>query len=224
MHYYDPVMDMAYYVRRKQMQARLANVRQALESANTDALLHELENLYGQDLTGMQQYHYLLALNQSLWELYVSFLSSAHRPAPDPTRLTRLNSMENPSAMRELMSDLLSALPRAAEEGTYSRRVREIIDYISAHFREEISLESIANVFCVHKTHLARLFKTETGMSLSEFIRRYRVNAAKTLLRDSRFRVNEIAYQVGFNSTQSFYNAFMHCEGVAPKLYREYYC
>ncbi|MFR1989251.1 MAG: helix-turn-helix transcriptional regulator [Oscillospiraceae bacterium] len=71
----------------------------------------------------------------------------------------------------------------------------------------------------ISKSYLSRRFRRQTGMSVIRYVNRLRVEASKRLLIGSKLRVNEIAYQVGFESPKYFYRVFKAAAGASPAAY-----
>ena len=86
-----------------------------------------------------------------------------------------------------------------------------------ASTRELLQMEHIS------KSYLSRRFRQQTGMSVIRYVNRLRVEAAKRLLIGSKLRVNEIAYQVGFESPKYFYRVFKTAAGASPAAFRKSY-
>lgn len=99
----------------------------------------------------------------------------------------------------------------------------KILEYVDAEVESSrrIDIESLATYSGYSRRHLQRLFLTETGMGLGEYIRRRRLNRAALLLRFSRRRYQDIALSVGFDSQQSFNREFKRVTGMTPGEYRE---
>ena len=102
----------------------------------------------------------------------------------------------------------------------YSPRIRKIVEYMLQNFEKDISLNSLAELFNIHKTHLARIFKEETGVSIHEVILDLRIEKAKQLLYNSEMKISEIIEQIGFNSPQNFYMLFKKNTGLSPSEFR----
>ena len=103
----------------------------------------------------------------------------------------------------------------------YSPRVRKIAEYILQNYDKDISLNSMAELFNIHKTHLARIFKEETGVNIHEVILDFRIEKAKRLLADPEVKVTDIIEKVGFNNPQNFYTAFRKNTGLSPSEFRK---
>lgn len=70
-------------------------------------------------------------------------------------------------------------------------------------------------------SYLSRLFKKETGISVSDYIRRQKIDMAKNLLKYSEYSMIEIANRLSFSSQSHFIQQFREIVGMTPKKYRE---
>lgn len=102
-----------------------------------------------------------------------------------------------------------------------SNLIEQIKSYIEAHFTEDLSLSSLAEMFHYNPSYLSRLYKENTGETLMDYFCELRLNYAKRLLRDSRKKTSEIAKQCGFSSTKYFNQAFKKAVGMSPTSYRQ---
>ena len=98
-----------------------------------------------------------------------------------------------------------------------------VLQYIHSHYMEQITLERLADMEHISKSYLSRQFKRQTGMTVITYVNQLRVEAAKHLLIGSQMRVNEIAYQVGFESPKYFYRMFKALTGDSPAAFRRKY-
>lgn len=98
----------------------------------------------------------------------------------------------------------------------------EIFAYINEHYQNpDLSVELIGDIFGRSRAYLFSLFKESTGFSMLYHINRIRVDRAKELLLDKNRSIQDIASQVGFNSSINFTRAFKKYEGITPSKYRE---
>ena len=65
------------------------------------------------------------------------------------------------------------------------------------------------------------MFKESTGINISEYVNRLRVEMAKTALQFTDKSITDIGYEVGFSDTAYFTRMFKKCIGVTPKEYRK---
>jgi len=98
--------------------------------------------------------------------------------------------------------------------------IQLIRGYIEEHFREKITLESIAARFFVDKHYLARRFKAEYGTTLTQYIHHLRITRAKWMLRFTDKSVEEIGLACGAGELTYFSRLFKKLEGISPTEYR----
>ena len=96
-----------------------------------------------------------------------------------------------------------------------------ILEYIDAHFAEDISVSSVAAVFDLSANYLSTLFKKESGIRFTDYVTMRRVTEAKRLLRETNLQVKEIAERTGYYTASHFIRIFVKSEGVTPLEYRK---
>ncbi len=104
-----------------------------------------------------------------------------------------------------------------------SRRVKKVEEYIDMHFRDEIRLQSLADIASMTPTAFSRFFKLRTGRSISDYIIDVRLGHAARLLADSTNSIVEICYDCGFNNVSNFNRIFKKKKGCTPSAFRENY-
>ena len=98
--------------------------------------------------------------------------------------------------------------------------VSSVQAYISAHYGEQLSLDQLAQQFYLSSSYLSRLFKRETGTTLTTYLQNVRIEAAKNLLRTTALKSYEVAERVGINDPLYFSRIFNKITGLKPKDYR----
>lgn len=93
-------------------------------------------------------------------------------------------------------------------------------EYIAHNYSRKITLKEIAEELYISPNYLCELFKRHTDKNLSEYISAYRIERAKELLMDIRYRVNDVAYLVGFSDSQYFSSLFKKKVGMTPTEFR----
>ena len=88
-----------------------------------------------------------------------------------------------------------------------------IIDHIS---ESDLSLDRLAEAMAVSRATLTRKVKTDTGMTVNEYVRLCRLKKAAELLAENNYRINEVAYLVGFSSPSYFTLNFQKQFGQLP--------
>lgn len=122
---------------------------------------------------------------------------------------------------REIFLDAISSVEDAAgPEGDAPLLIVSVLDYVRAHYAEDITLSKVAERFYVSPNHLGKLFKNATGKTFTSYLNQTRIQRAKRLLLDPTIRINEIADEVGYSDYTYFYQVFKKYEGVSPVTYR----
>ena len=149
----------------------------------------------------------------------------------------RLADLRNPTALQgarplwyaakvlELMAEFF--FERRGEDELFcdrqKRLARERADRVITILRkrldETVSLKEIGREVGCSPFHLSRTFSAETGMTISQYLRRLRMERAAELLRSGKFNVTEAAMAVGYSSLSYFSQAFCQTMGCCPGLY-----
>ncbi len=104
-----------------------------------------------------------------------------------------------------------------------NRYVESAIEYIELHYSDsDFTLSALANSICVSEGHISRLFKSETGNSINNYLTRYRIKKAMEYLKDVTVKVYEVAELVGYQDIAYFSNTFKKLVGKAPSDYQNY--
>ncbi|PHV71274.1 AraC family transcriptional regulator [Sporanaerobium hydrogeniformans] len=96
-----------------------------------------------------------------------------------------------------------------------------VSDYISEHYTESLSLESLASYFFLSKYYLCRSFKEVTGYGINEYIHIHRIQKAKQLLEETKLSVSEISQMLGYESLTHFEKIFKTYMTLSPLKYRK---
>ena len=114
-------------------------------------------------------------------------------------------------------------MARYHHNNTNSKHINACKEYIYAHIKERITIKDLADALGVSASYLSRLFKKETGVSVSAYIRNRKIDMAKNLLRFSNDSMIEIANRLSFSSQSHFIQQFREVVGMTPKKYRDTY-
>ena len=98
-----------------------------------------------------------------------------------------------------------------------SNIINDILIYIDNHYAEKITLESLASKFSYSKFYFSNIFNKKLKMSVSEYVNTVRVNKSLKLL--GKMNVQDIAFKVGFNSSQQYFLNFKKVFNTTPNNY-----
>lgn len=117
--------------------------------------------------------------------------------------------IEYAKLMRNLKKEKISSMP-----------VARCIEYIYDHLHTRITVEMLADHVALAPNYLSRLFKKETGSSISDYIQAFKIETACNMLLYSDFSIADIAATLAFPSQSYFNHVFKMRMGVTPKNYK----
>lgn len=100
-------------------------------------------------------------------------------------------------------------------------RISEVVDHITVHFGEDLSVQSAAAMAGMTPATFSRNFQTVTGNRFVEFVNRVRIGQACGMLYATDDQVTSICYQVGFQNLANFNRHFLKMKGMTPSAYRD---
>lgn len=133
------------------------------------------------------------------------------------------NDFRSTAQLETWATGVLRALKTSAEESrtdTRRRVMRKAQSYIEEHLGGDVSLQAIADHIHFHPVYLSKLYKKETGATLSDYIHSARMDKAIELLRETELKVYEIAQRVGYENTY-FNKVFKKQFGMTPQEFRD---
>lgn len=95
------------------------------------------------------------------------------------------------------------------------------IDYIEAHFTEEINIEQAAKIAACSVHDYQRMFSFITGSSLTDYIRRRKMSLAAMELQNSDVKIIDLGIKYGYQSPDAFTRSFQRLHGVTPTKARQ---
>jgi AraC-like DNA-binding protein len=99
-------------------------------------------------------------------------------------------------------------------------RLQPVFDFIHERYSRKMALQEMSSACNMSVTHLCRYFKKVTGQTISEYIKRYRIDRAKELLVEDEKSITWIAYEVGFESHSYFDRIFHEVTKLTPQEFR----
>ncbi|MBS1505608.1 MAG: helix-turn-helix domain-containing protein [Bacteroidetes bacterium] len=101
--------------------------------------------------------------------------------------------------------------------------IKRAQEFIESNFQEKITVDQLANRLALGRRNLERRFKKATANTVTEYIQRVKIEAAKKNLETTRENVNEVMYKVGYSDTKAFRLTFKRITGLSPAEYRSRY-
>jgi YesN/AraC family two-component response regulator len=124
-------------------------------------------------------------------------------------------------SVEETVAHIESTLEQKRNLGAETQRlVRQAMAYIHEHYFDPITRQDIAQHINVSEDYLTYCFRQELGTTPIKYLQRYRINQAKSLLKNSQKTITEIALDVGFSDSGYFSRIFHRETGISPEQFR----
>jgi AraC-like DNA-binding protein len=133
-----------------------------------------------------------------------------------------LSSKETLDDVAEWLVDIYSRIVDYLDRrrGQVKNHFEGALEYIHKNYKREIDLNKVAEFAGVSYSHLRKIFRTETGENIVNYINSLRINESKRLLCSTNMTIKEISVALGYNNDQSYVRFFKKYEGVAPGEFR----
>lgn len=99
-------------------------------------------------------------------------------------------------------------------------RINVVFNHVKANFKEDISLDVIADLVSMTVPSFCRYFKKITNKTFVQFVNEYRLVHASKLLAEQTMNITEVCYESGFNNFSHFNKSFKAFTGQNPSEYR----
>lgn len=126
-----------------------------------------------------------------------------------------LGILADATDLKEIDQDFLSSHHTDNE----NLRLQRVFSYLIEHYKEDISLQRIADVAHLSPTSFCRYFKGITGKTFLDVVNEYRIQNACQLLKKKQLSVSQIAFESGFNDVPYFNKLFKRLKGVNPTAF-----
>ena len=103
---------------------------------------------------------------------------------------------------------------------TENERMRKILEFTLENYKEDISLETIAEIANLTVPSFCRYFKSRTRKTYIYFLNEIRLSNARKMLIDKQLDISQISIECGFQNLSHFHRIFKNQTGVTPMAYR----
>jgi AraC family transcriptional regulator len=137
----------------------------------------------------------------------------------------RLGALWEDTAIATLQGMLMRTGRSASSSGRSSGglaawQTRRVTEYMVASLDQPVTLAQLADLCGLSTFHFARAFKISTNVSPHRYLTTLRIDQARQMLQNSTSSVTEIAFAVGYETSQALARAFMRELGVTPSAWR----
>jgi len=111
-------------------------------------------------------------------------------------------------------------MPQGREDAVYEPEIRRAIEILRQAPSDPWTVCRLAKTVGMSKSQFTVQFRVVAGTTPMECLRNMRMELARELLKDGRKSIQEVAKQVGYNSSSAFTEVFKRWSGVAPGTFR----
>jgi two-component system response regulator YesN len=200
-----------------------------LESKQWEAAAEKINEVFGflegTPVTREHRYESFLSITNAF--LYVVHKHGLMIHEIDPSGLDLLldrSALHSLDKLRKWALGMLSKLEiqlSESESFTKSRIVGQVQDIVSKDGSHELSVKMIADKVFLHPVYLSKVYKSETGEGLGDYLIRIRMEKALYMLKHTNKKIYEITTELGYQNPQYFSKIFRKFYGMAPNEYRD---
>lgn len=136
----------------------------------------------------------------------------------------KIEQMASPAACPAMIGSMARSYCRLVKNHSaksYSPAVQKAMICVDADLSAPLSLRYLADELNINSSYLSSLFKKETGMTVTAYIIRQRINYAKHLLENTRLQIQTVAQYCGLGDVHYFSKLFKKETGMTPRDFRQ---
>ena len=118
-----------------------------------------------------------------------------------------------------LCDQYLKQIPLSERKSRNDDLICRLLDYVEEHYREDLTLTSVAEQFGYEYHYLSRILNQSYHINFSSLVNEYRLDHAVRLLETTDKSITDIAMESGFQSIRNFNHVFQRVIGVSPANY-----
>lgn len=111
--------------------------------------------------------------------------------------------------------------PKQTNKAFYEQNLYRVIEYIHNNLDSKIDIQTLANISNFSLFHFHRICSALLGEPIGSYVTRTRIETSANMLRNSETTIENIGYNVGFETPSSFSKAFKNHFGISPSTYRK---
>ncbi|MBE6354654.1 helix-turn-helix domain-containing protein [Treponema sp.] len=121
---------------------------------------------------------------------------------------------------KEMTEAYVKRMQQQKTRKVYSKPISLCIDYIYDNLHSKISLDELSEVSSLSTSYLSKLFHSEVGITIAQYITNKKIEAAKNLLIYTDNTPVDISNYLSFSSESHFISVFKKITGLTPKKFR----
>ncbi|MGN6711042.1 helix-turn-helix transcriptional regulator [Anaerocolumna jejuensis] len=107
-----------------------------------------------------------------------------------------------------------------AKENNYCEQAKK---YLDENYMRDMNITDVADHLDISYSYLSKIFRTRTGITLTDYLNNVRINKSKEYLTNTFLTLGEISEKVGYNNVQSYQRFFKKYINITPGEFRKFY-
>jgi AraC-like DNA-binding protein len=142
------------------------------------------------------------------------------------TEQQRMENIHQAKTLQELEQYLIRFVRQCVadfillKQKQHTETIDKTKSFIRAHYHKDISVKDISDHVFLSPNYLSAVFKSETGITIFDYITQVRLESALDLLRNPEMKIQDISQAVGYNNVQSFIRFFKKEQKMTPLEFR----
>lgn len=156
-----------------------------------------------------------------VFTLLKAMIAEWEKRRPGYTTIIRLQLLQLLIVLSRLYAEGLTGVARKEPSKERTILIRRINGFLERHYDQKLAVPDLCSFFHISNRQLNRIFKQETGLTVTERIHQIRIERAKQYLLDGNDKVIEVAHRVGYEDPSFFTQLFRRKVGCSPGEYRD---
>lgn len=203
-------------------QIKSGNQEAALEAAGS--IKSYILGLKADDKTYIKSFYLSILLSINTIR---SSLAGDHEEVKNLNLTTLYPMIEACENIIDLHDILIVAVKKVADNvDNYNKKnikllLKNAVEYLEAHYNEPLTLNDVSEALYVSSYYLSRMFKKELNKNFVDYLNEIRIEKAKELLKNVRYKTYEVAEAVGISDAHYFSKLFKKYVGLTPTEYKD---
>lgn len=204
--------------------------KKEIGSTDYQIIIHFSDNIFGQDFFDLYPFTTINDLLKKS-ELGVCFKDEVALIAKEQMeQMLQMDEFERDIELLKLLN-YLAISPNKTQLSYYGfrnthneekvQRMNKVFKYITINYKENISLEEIADIASMTPQAFCKYFRERTQKTLTEFINEVRISHACKMLYSEEYSIEQVCYDSGFNSPSNFNRQFKKTVQMTPLEFRK---
>ena len=128
----------------------------------------------------------------------------------------------NIKTTKKIINNLITTKTMGVDLDTSSTKgkIERVKHFAQRNYNKKLSLNDVASAVCLSPKYLSKIFKIYTGKNFTDYRLEIKIEKSKDLLKNSHYNINQLAYNLGYQNTESFIRQFKKIVGCTPAQYK----